>query len=98
MNSGAILINTSRGPVVNEAALAAALKGGQINSAGIDVFAQEPPDSQNPLLQLENVVLSDHCGFYSEETIRELQRKTARNVAEVLKGNKPPYPVNDLGP
>ena len=96
MKSSAILINTSRGPVVNEAALAASLEQGQINSAGIDVYAQEPPDPQNPLLRLDNVVLSDHCGFYSEETIRELQRKAAQNVAEVLKGNKPLHPVNDL--
>lgn len=96
MKSGAILINTSRGPVVNESALAKALEEGQINSAGIDVFAQEPPESQNPLLRLENVILSDHCGFYSEETIRELQRKTALNIAEVFKGNRPLYPVNEL--
>jgi D-3-phosphoglycerate dehydrogenase len=97
MKNGAILVNTSRGPVVNESALARAIEEGRISSAGIDVFAHEPPGSENPLLYLDNVILSDHCGFYSEETIRELQRKTAQNVAEVLKGNPPLHPVNQLG-
>jgi D-3-phosphoglycerate dehydrogenase len=96
MKATAILVNTSRGPVVDEAAVAAALEGRRIAGAGLDVFETEPLDPASPLRRLENVVLSDHAGWYSEESIPELKTKAARNVAAVLAGGKPAYPVNTI--
>lgn len=94
--NSAILINTSRGPVVDEDALGQALQDGGLAAAGLDVFETEPLPADSPLLKLDNVTLSDHSGFYSEESIVELKTKAARNVLEVLKGGKPIYPVNQV--
>jgi D-3-phosphoglycerate dehydrogenase len=96
MKPTAILVNTSRGPVVDEAAVAAALAERRIGAAGLDVFATEPLDPASPLRKLDNAVLSDHMGWYSEESIPELKTKAARNVAAVLAGGKPVYPVNTI--
>lgn len=96
MKNTAILINTSRGPVVDGKALINALKTGQINSAGIDVYEQEPVNKDNELLTLKNVTLSDHTGWYSEESMSELKTKVALNVKAVLEGGKPNYPVNEI--
>ncbi len=81
MEKKPILINTSRGPIIDEKALIQALKEGLISGAGLDVLEKEPPDSQNPLLKMENVILSPHVSFYSEESISELKRRTAENVS-----------------
>ncbi len=94
MEKKPLLINTSRGPIVDEEALVAALQEGRISGAGLDVLETEPPVPENPLLKMENVVLSPHISFYSEESIRELKRRTAENVAEVLVGKKPDSVVN----
>jgi len=94
MKPTAILINTSRGGLVDTEALYVALKSGQINSAGIDVHEQEPPGADYKLFELDNVVLTDHAGWYSEESQHDLQRKTARNVALVLSGKPPLFCVN----
>jgi len=94
MKLTAIIINTSRGPVVDEEALAAALREGRIAAAGLDVFAVEPLPPRSPLRELDNVILSDHTGWYSEESVGELKTKAARNIALVLTGGKPLYPVN----
>lgn len=88
------LINTSRGPIVSQKALIKALEKGRISGAGLDVLETEPPDSRNPMLKMENVIFSPHVGFYSEESISELKRRTARNVADVLKGRQPRSVVN----
>lgn len=96
MKPTAIFVNTSRGPVVDEKALIEALQKGKINSAGLDVHTKEPMDLDNPLLKLENCVLTDHVGWYSEEAMSELKRKTAENVRDVLMGGKPKYPINRL--
>lgn len=85
----AIIINTARGPLIDETALIAALKSGQIMGAGLDVFEQEPPLAENQLLRLSNVVLSDHAGWYSEESVVDLQRKAAEEVARILSGQPP---------
>jgi D-3-phosphoglycerate dehydrogenase len=96
MKAAAVLVNTSRGPVVDERALAAALAARRIAAAGLDVFETEPLAADSPLRKLENVVLSDHAGWYSEESVPELKTKAARNVAAVLAGGKPAYPVNTI--
>jgi D-3-phosphoglycerate dehydrogenase len=88
------LINTSRGPIVNEKALIQALEEGRISGAGLDVLETEPPGSENPMLKMENVILSPHVGFYSEESISELKRRTAKNVSDVLMGRRPGSVVN----
>jgi D-3-phosphoglycerate dehydrogenase len=89
-------VNTSRGPLVNEEALYRALKNGQIAAAGIDVFSTEPLSADSRLRELENITLTDHAGWYSEESIVELKTKAAQNVLSVLKDGKPVYPVNDF--
>ncbi|MCX8116633.1 MAG: C-terminal binding protein [Desulfobacterota bacterium] len=89
-----LLINTSRGPIVDEKALIRALNEGLLSGAGLDVLEKEPPDPDSPLLRMENVVLSPHVGFYSEDSIRELKRRTAENVASVLQGRWPGSVVN----
>ena len=96
MKSTAILINTARGPVIDEAALCEALQTSRIRSAGIDVFEAEPLPEDSCLRRLDNVILSDHTGYYSEESLAELKTKAAQNVAEVLRGRKPPCPLNEL--
>jgi D-3-phosphoglycerate dehydrogenase len=94
MEKKPILINTSRGPIVDEKALIQALVEGQVSGAGLDVLEKEPPDPQNPLLKMENVILSPHVGFYSVESISELKRRTAENVSAVLSGKLPKSVVN----
>jgi D-3-phosphoglycerate dehydrogenase len=93
---GAILVNTARGPVLDEQALAEALASGRLGGAGLDVFESEPLPAESPLRRLDSVVFTDHAGWYSEESVVELKTKAARNVAAVLRGGVPPYPVNDV--
>ncbi len=94
MKPTAIFVNTSRGGLVDTAALAEALEKGTIAWAGIDVHEQEPVPKDYPLLKMPNAVLSDHKGFYSEESLQELQRKAAACAAEVLMGRTPKSVVN----
>jgi D-3-phosphoglycerate dehydrogenase / 2-oxoglutarate reductase len=93
MKRGAFLINTARGPLVDEAALVAALDSGQIGGAALDVLAVEPPGKGSPLLGRDNVILTPHAAFYSVEALEELQTKCAGDVARVLLGEPPVYPV-----
>ena len=94
MKRGSILINTSRGKIVDTNALYTALKEGFISGAALDVYESEPFDTESPLAQLNSVVLSDHAAWYSEESQRELQIRTAFEVARVLYGEPPANPVN----
>jgi D-3-phosphoglycerate dehydrogenase / 2-oxoglutarate reductase len=96
MKRSAMLINTSRGPVIDEPAVARALAEGRLAAAGLDVFEKEPIPRDSLLLTLDNVILTDHAGWYSEESEVELKTKAARNVAAVLAGGRPAYPVNRL--
>lgn len=90
----AILVNTSRGSNVDEATLAKALREKRLAGAGLDVLTTEPPDPANPLLTLRQVVLSDHAGWYSEESIQSLQRQAGEEAARILSGNRPKNWVN----
>ncbi len=93
MKKGALLINTARGPLVDEAALIAALDSGHLGGAALDVVATEPLAKDSKLLGRDNVILTPHTGFYSVEALNELQTKCATDVARVLSGEKPVYPV-----
>jgi D-3-phosphoglycerate dehydrogenase len=86
LKNGAILVNTSRGQVIDEAALFEALRDGRLGGAGLDVLEQEPIGADHPLLSLENVIITPHAAFYSEGSIEELKRQTARAVVRILKG------------
>lgn len=94
MRPGAFLVNTARGPLVEVEALITALDESQIAGAALDVLPQEPPAADSPLLGRPDVILTPHVGFYSEESLRELQTKAAEEVARVLRGQAPRYPVN----
>ncbi|MDR5694536.1 MAG: C-terminal binding protein [Armatimonadota bacterium] len=96
MKPTAYLINTARGPIVKESALVRALQEGWIAGAALDVLETEPPPRDHSLFALDNVILTPHVGFYSEESLRELQRKAAEEVARVLTGQSPRYPVTPL--
>jgi D-3-phosphoglycerate dehydrogenase len=93
MKRGACLINTARGPLVDEAALVAALDAGRLGAAALDVVAAEPLAQDSALLGRANLILSPHTAFYSVEALEELQTKCASDVARVLSGEKPIYPV-----
>jgi D-3-phosphoglycerate dehydrogenase len=93
MKPGAFLINTARGPLVDEVALVAALDSGQLGGAALDVVATEPPARDSPLIGRDNVLLTPHTAFYSIEALEELQTKCAADVARVLCGEQPVYPV-----
>ena len=93
MKSEAVLVNTSRGPVVDEGALADALAEGPIFAAGLDVYEKEPKVHPK-LLELENVVLAPHIGSGSIETRNKMAALAAENLAAVLRGEEPKTPVN----
>ena len=86
-------MNTARGPLIDEQALVAALKAGQIGGAALDVVATEPLPKNSPLIGHDDIILSPHTAFYSEEALAELQTKCATDVARVLSGEPPVYPV-----
>jgi D-3-phosphoglycerate dehydrogenase len=95
----AVLINTSRGPLVDNVALYRALKEGWISAAGIDDTVEEPAKKRdwkpdNPLFQLENIIITPHSAYYSEESIEEARRCASEEVVRVLSGNPPLSPVN----
>ncbi len=94
MKPAAYLINTARGGVIDEPALYQALVNQQIAGAALDVLTQEPPDPQHPLLQLDNVLITPHAAFSSEEAVAELQTKAANHVAQALRGERPDRLVN----
>ena len=89
MNPTAYLINTSRGPVVDEKALARALKEGWIRGAAIDVFENEPK-VEPELLKLNNIILTPHIASATEETRNAMAELAAKNIIEALEGRVPP--------
>jgi len=94
MKKSAYLINTSRGPIVDEKALYKALKNKWIAGAALDVMEKEPPDWDDSLLTLDNLIITPHISFYSEESYIELKTKAAQAVLTVLTGKTPRSVVN----
>ena len=94
MRNHAVLINTSRGPVVDERALVEALEKGEIGGAGLDVFASEPLPPGSPLRAMPNVVLTPHVAGYTGESLLRIALQTTRNCLQALGGDVPDYVVN----
>jgi D-3-phosphoglycerate dehydrogenase len=94
MRPTSYLINTARGTVIDQDALVAALQGGRLAGAGLDVFLPERLPADHPLMVSERVLKTPHVAFYSEESLVELAAQAATNVAEVLRGGQPTNTVN----
>ncbi len=94
MKPTAYLINTARGPIVSQEALVAALRAGRIAGAGLDVFETEPPPRDNPLLGLENVIVTPHAVAWTQEAARDNSLYACRNVLAVSEGRAPQHVVN----
>lgn len=94
LGSGGFLINASRGPVVDEKALIAALQNNTIAGAAVDVFDPEPPQADNPLFQLDSIVLTPHLASFTDQGRRRMGMMVAEDVLHVLRGEKPIYPAN----
>jgi D-3-phosphoglycerate dehydrogenase len=94
MKPTAYLINTSRGAIIDEVALLAALESGQLAGAALDVMGSEPPPLDHPLLTHPRVIATPHVAFYSEAAIVDLATKAARHVAQALRGEIPARVVN----
>ena len=93
MKDTAIIVNTARGPLINEKDLIEALDKNEIGGAGLDVVETEPLPKDSPLIGRDNVILAPHTAFYSVEALEELQTKAASDVARVLNGEEPIYPI-----
>ena len=93
MKNTAVVVNTARGPLINEADLIAALDAGDIGGAALDVVETEPLPADSPLIGRDNVILAPHTAFYSVEALEELQSKAAGDVARVLSGEQAIYPI-----
>jgi D-3-phosphoglycerate dehydrogenase len=94
MKNTAILVNTSRGAIIDTLALAEALEQGQILGAGLDVFENEPLPTDHPLVNMTNVILTSHVAWYSKDSTRDLQSGAAKEVLRVLSGKPPVNWVN----
>jgi D-3-phosphoglycerate dehydrogenase len=88
------IINTARGALINEVSLIKAIREKRISGVALDVVTQEPVTSDHPLLQFDNVIITPHIAWYSEESLEEARLKAAEDVVKVLKGDLPKYPVN----
>jgi D-3-phosphoglycerate dehydrogenase len=91
---GAYLVNTARGTLIDEQALVEALADGRLGGAGLDVMREEPPPPDSPLRSAPNLVLTDHVAWYSESSVRELQRQVGQQARAILDGKVPPHWVN----
>jgi D-3-phosphoglycerate dehydrogenase len=87
MKPGAILVNISRGPIVEEAALIESLRSGHLAGAGLDVYDREPLPADHPLRSLDNVVLTPHIGYVTEQLFRAAWQRMAEDVRAYLAGS-----------
>jgi len=94
MKKGAFLVNTARGAIVDEGALIEALTSGPLGGAGLDVLSVEPPSLDNPLLSMENVILTPHMGNDTHEAFRRLSLEAGKDIISVLEGEMPLHAVN----
>ena len=94
MKPGALLINTARGGIVDEQALADALASGTLGGAGIDTVEHEPISPTSPLLALDNCLVTPHMAWYSEESAREMKRKVADEAIRFARGEPAQFPLN----
>ena len=89
MKKGALLVNTARGGLVDTAAVIDSLQQGHLGGAGLDVLDHEPPPREQLAHKLDNLIVTPHLGFYSEEAMQDLQKQSAQAVADVLTGKEP---------
>ena len=94
MKQDAFLINAARGPLIDEAALYAALRAGTIAGAGLDVMIDNSPPHDHPLLSLDNIIITPHVAFFSQESTLELEQRAAAEVVSVMQGRMPDNLVN----
>lgn len=94
MKPSAFVINTSRGEIIQEAALIKAINDGLIAGAGLDVFEKEPPDPYNPLFQIRNLIVTPHTAALTKDAVAKLAEGAAENTLNVLEGKAPSYSAN----
>ena len=98
MPQGSYLINASRGPVVDEAALIKALQDGHLAGVGLDVFDPEPPKPDNPLLKMKNVVVTPHIASGTDKGVHDMMHGVADQIIQIFNGERPPHIVNNVWP
>ena len=94
MKPTAYLVNTARGPLIDQVALTKALQSNQISGAALDVLEKEPPAEDDPIFTLPNIICFPHIGTATEETRRAMRELAVQNLIAVITGEKPPAPVN----
>lgn len=94
MRRSAFIVNAARGPLIDDDALVDALRRNEIAGAGLDVTPLEPLPKDHPLAQMDNVLLTPHTAFHSQESLRELETRTAQEVVRVLRGEMPEHLIN----
>ena len=94
MKDGVVIVNTARGPIIKETDLIAAIESGKVSSAGLDVLESEPPDPKNPLLQMQNVIVTPHVASATTRMRPTARRRVGREVSLVLRGKWPMSCVN----
>ncbi len=93
MKAGAFLINTSRGELINEDALARSIENGHLQGAALDVFSKEPPDADSPLLRLPQVLVTPHCASHTDDAMSAMGWMSLQDCLAVLRGDSPKYPA-----
>jgi D-3-phosphoglycerate dehydrogenase / 2-oxoglutarate reductase len=96
MKRTAFLINAARGDIVNETDLIEALRKGTIAGAALDVYATEPPEQDNPLFSMDNVLTTPHNAAHTQECMTRMALHAAQGIDEVLTGKRPTWPVNEI--